>query len=82
MISSGPRYWGELRHKLWRLKERTGVAMTVHLKEALSLYLDVYEQVEQERMDELELEMWRSELAVERLRQVLDRYDGRERSRS
>jgi len=56
--------------------------MTVHLREALSVYLDVYEQVEQERMDELELEMWRSELAVERLRQVLDRYDGRERSRS
>lgn len=70
-VKYNPDLGDELRHKLWRLKERTGVPMTVHLREALSLYLDAYEKAETERMDELELEMWRSEFALERLRQVL-----------
>lgn len=66
-----PDIGSELRHRLWLVKERTGIPMTVHLRRALSVYLDVSAQLEEEEMSDDERQMREAELALERLRQIL-----------
>ena len=76
-----PDIGSELRHQLWLVKERTGIPMTVHLRRALSIYLDVSAQLEEEELSDDERQMREAELALGRLRQILSQ-DANQRSDS
>ena len=65
----------DLRHELWSLKEKTGTPMSVHLREAVTVYLAVYPQFEearsQEGISEYERHQAEGRVIFDHLRQVL-----------
>lgn len=65
----------DLRHQLWQLKQTTGTPMSVHLRDAVTVYLAAYPQLQearaQEGMTEYERHQAEGRVIFDRLRDAI-----------